>query len=85
MAIDERVPGSDHYDRAYLSNGRPFSLAVQWEAVMEVSPRSVLEIGVGTGITAFALRRAGLAVTTLDVQAERVAAQRGGHEVGHRR
>ena len=69
MAMDERVPGSDHYDRAYLSNGRPYSLAVQWDAVMEVAPASVLEIGVGTGISAFALRRAGITVTTLDVQA----------------
>jgi ubiquinone/menaquinone biosynthesis C-methylase UbiE len=68
--MDELVPGSRHYDRTYLSNGRPFSFAVQWDAVMQVDPRSVLEIGVGAGVSAFALRRAGLDVTTLDVQPE---------------
>jgi len=68
--MDERVPDAGHYDATYLSNGRPFSLAAQLTAINAVAPRSVLEVGVGTGICAHALRRTGVAVTTLDIQAE---------------
>lgn len=68
--MDPHVPGAQHYGVEYLGNNRPFSLAVQLTEVIAVLPRSVLEVGVGTGIGAFALRRAGLSVTTLDVQPE---------------
>ena len=66
--IDQHVPGAAHYDAEYLSHGRAFSIAAQLAAIMELAPRSVLEVGVGTGISAFALRRFGLEVTTLYVQ-----------------
>ena len=68
--IDEHVPTVAHYDSTYLSRGRVYSIATQLDAALELSPRSLLEVGVGTGITAFALRRVGIEVTTLDVQAD---------------
>jgi len=68
--MDPHVPGASHYGAEYLGQNRPYSLAMQLTEVIAVAPRSVLEVGVGTGVSAFALRRAGLAVTTLDVQAE---------------
>lgn len=68
--IDEHVPSSSHYDASYLAKGRVFSHAAQIDAVLAVAPATVLEVGVGTGIGAFALGRVGIDVTTLDVQPE---------------
>jgi ubiquinone/menaquinone biosynthesis C-methylase UbiE len=68
--IDAHVPTAAHYDGTYLSTGRVYSLATQLDAALELGPRNVLEIGVGTGITAHALRRVGVDVTTFDVQAD---------------
>ena len=67
-SIDERVPTVTHYDGTYLSRGRVYSLATQLDVALELGPRNLLEVGVGTGITVFALRRVGVDVTTLDVQ-----------------
>lgn len=67
--IDEHVPGVEQYDPTYMSHGRAYSFAAQLDAVLSVSPMSVLEVGVGTGICALAMRRLGFTVTTLDVQA----------------
>jgi len=69
-AIDQHVPTAAHYDAQYLSHGRSYSIAAQIASIMELAPRDVLEVGVGTGIAAHALRRVGVAVTTLDVQAD---------------
>lgn len=66
--IDSHVPTVRHYDGTYLSRGRVYSLATQLDAALELGPRNLLEVGVGTGITVFALRRVGVEVTTLDVQ-----------------
>ncbi len=66
--IDEHVPTVTHYDGTYLSRGRVYSLATQLDVALELGPRNLLEVGVGTGITVFALRRVGVDVTTLDVQ-----------------
>lgn len=68
-SIDEHVPSGEHYDPTYMSHGRAHSFAAQLDGVLEAQPKSVLEIGVGTGICALALRRLGITVTTLDVQA----------------
>lgn len=70
MGIDSHVPTVTHYDGTYLSRGRVYSLATQLDAALELGPRNLLEVGVGTGITVFALRRVGVEVTTLDVQKE---------------
>lgn len=70
ITIDPLVPSARHYGIEYLSNGRPHSIAVQIAEVVSAKPASVLEVGVGTGIAAGALRGAGIGVTTLDVQKE---------------
>lgn len=47
-----------------------FSLAHQIDAVVGLSAAEVLEVGIGTGVVAAAIRAAGIPVTTLDVQPE---------------
>ena len=69
-AVPASVPGRAHYSLEYIKGGRIFSFAHQIDTVISFAPRSVLEIGVGTGIVTAALRAAGLAVTTLDIQPE---------------
>jgi SAM-dependent methyltransferase len=64
------VPGRGHYSLEYLRDGRVFSFAHQMETVLSFRPRHVLEVGTGSGLVAAALRSAGVAVTTLDVQPE---------------
>ncbi|MEC9373785.1 MAG: class I SAM-dependent methyltransferase [Planctomycetota bacterium] len=55
------------YHLRYLADGRLHSLAHQLEAAISLEPRRVLEIGVGSGIAAAALRSVGVEVTTLDI------------------
>ncbi len=62
------IPRREHYGGDYLANGRPYSYAHQLEAVVSVSPSSVLEVGVGASIVAAGLRCCGVAVTTLDIE-----------------
>jgi SAM-dependent methyltransferase len=63
-----RLPGSEHYRHEYLRDGRLFSYAHQVDTVLLLEPRKVLEIGVGTGLIAAALRHLGIEVVTLDAQ-----------------
>lgn len=60
---------SPYTTASYLAGRRGFSFGHQLQAILAREPRSVLEVGVGSGITAAALRGAGIAVTTLDVDA----------------
>jgi len=62
------VPNRSHYDAEYVGATRVFSYAHVLAAVNTLHPRTVLEIGVGTGIVSDALRRLGIAVTTVDVE-----------------
>ncbi len=64
----KRVPTASHYGLEYLLNGRSFSYAHQIHTVAMASPEHVLEVGVGATIVADVLRRAGIRVTTLDVE-----------------
>ena len=64
------VPGREHYSLQYLRGGRVFSYAHQINSVLEFEPRSVLEIGTGTGMVAAALQAVGIQVLTADVQPE---------------
>jgi SAM-dependent methyltransferase len=68
--VPEKVPGRAHYSLDYIQGGRIFSFAHQIDTVIAFQPRCVLEVGVGAGIVAAALRAAGLTLTTLDVQPE---------------
>jgi hypothetical protein len=64
------VPGRSHYAAQYLADGRVFSYAHQIHTVLQGSPRRVLEVGIGAGVVAAALRLAGIDVKTLDLQPE---------------
>jgi len=50
----------------YLSRTRFCSYGYQFSEITRLEPTNVLEIGIGNGIVSFALRRAGVKVTTLD-------------------
>ncbi len=67
---DAAVPGRDHYDLAYIGAGRIHSFAHQIATVLGHKPAEVLEVGVGSGCVAAALRALGISVVTLDVQPE---------------
>jgi len=58
----------EFYFRAggYISPQRFGAYGTQLQEIMSLSPASVLECGIGNGVVSYVLRRAGLAVTTLD-------------------
>lgn len=64
------LQGKAHYSAEYLAKGRLFSIAHQLDAALALRPERVLEVGVGTGVAAAALRAAGVEVVTLDLQPE---------------
>lgn len=68
--VPDSVPGAVHYSKEYFTRGRVFSYAHQLDAVLNCSPANVLEVGVGSGVVAAALRAMGLQVRTLDIQPE---------------
>jgi len=53
----------------YLTAERFASYAYQLKEVLASNPRTVLEIGIGNGIVSTLLRKAGVEVTTLDIDA----------------
>jgi ubiquinone/menaquinone biosynthesis C-methylase UbiE len=66
--VPESVPSRSHYSSTYFRGGRIFSYGHQIDTVLSFEPRDVLEIGVGAGVVAAALRATGISVTTLDIQ-----------------
>jgi ubiquinone/menaquinone biosynthesis C-methylase UbiE len=62
------VPGRNHYSLSYMRGGRVFSYAHQIDAALSFGGRQILEVGVGAGVVAAALRSMGMEVTTLDLQ-----------------
>lgn len=69
-SVPDSVPGRENYSLRYLRGGRLLSYAHQIERVLSFEPKKVLEVGVGTGMVAAALRAVGIEVTTLDIQPE---------------
>lgn len=65
-----RVPGRSFYTQEYFRGGRIFSYAHQIDAALSIEPRTILEVGVGRGVVAAALRAMGIEVTTIDIQPE---------------
>jgi len=62
-----QIPDSSHYDVSYVGTARFHSFAHQLSSIIALRPKSVLEIGVGTRITAEALRLLKVRVTTADI------------------
>ncbi len=60
----------DHYLGDYLNLPRMITYWYQAEAVRRCGGNRVMEIGLGMGLTTWILRRWGLNVTTLDIDAE---------------
>mgnify|MGYP000315352491 CR=1 FL=1 len=60
----------EYLTRGYLSHRRWNSFWYQIEQVLKTKARTVLEVGVGSGVVAWVLRRLGLSVTTVDVDPE---------------
>ena len=57
----------DSYTSAlYLTPERMASFGYQVQEVLSLNPSSVLEIGIGCGVVAYLLRKAGINLTTLD-------------------
>ena len=54
----------------YLSPQRWLSFCAQVDAVRRLSPRTVLEVGIGGGIVSTILRHLGMQVTTTDINPE---------------
>jgi len=65
-----KVPGRENYSARYLEGGRVFSFAHQIDSALSFEPKSVLEVGLGTGMIAAALRALGIDVLTVDVKHE---------------
>lgn len=65
-----RVPGRSHYELEYFSDGRLFSYAHQINTALSFEPQRVLEIGVGAGVVAAAVRAIGIECVTVDIQPE---------------
>jgi SAM-dependent methyltransferase len=65
-----KVPGRENYSLRYLRGGRIFSYAHQIDSVLAFEPKTVLEVGIGTGMVTAALRATGIGVTTVDCKAE---------------
>lgn len=64
------VPTRAHYTEKYFGDTRIFSYAHQIATVLSFHPKSVIEVGVGAGVVAAALRTMGNSVTTLDLQTD---------------
>lgn len=61
---------ADHYLGDYLNLPRMMTYWYQAKAVRDCGGRSVLEIGIGMGLTSWIMKRWGLEVSTLDLDAE---------------
>lgn len=62
-----QVEPSHYFRKEYDSKGRFISYWHQINELMELEPRSILEIGIGNGLVANYLKRRGFNVTTMDI------------------
>lgn len=62
-----QVSSSIYFTSRYLTPGRFASYACQISEIMALPRQTVLEIGIGNGIIAYLARRAGVQITTLDI------------------
>jgi 2-polyprenyl-3-methyl-5-hydroxy-6-metoxy-1,4-benzoquinol methylase len=66
---EDTLPRDFYYSDAYFSQNQLFSLGQQVHEVWQTRCQELLEIGKGNGFVSEFLRRSGLSVTTLDVNA----------------
>ena len=64
--LKPQVSKESYVSTQYLTPERMASFGYQIQTVLSVEPSSVLEVGIGCGVVAHLLRKAGLDVTTLD-------------------
>ncbi|MBS1544523.1 MAG: methyltransferase domain-containing protein [Bacteroidetes bacterium] len=62
-----QVPPETYNDISYNDNGRFNSYWHQINAVIQLRPKSVLEIGTGNGLVRYVLEKNGVKVTTVDI------------------
>lgn len=58
---------SRYFEEHYFSPEQWLSFCAQVDAVRRLSPRSVVEVGLGNGIVSLVLRHMGIQVTTVDI------------------
>lgn len=66
-SLQPQVARTHYFTAEYLSPARLASYSYQLPEVLALAPRSVLEVGVGNGLTLHALRSAGIAITGVDL------------------
>ena len=66
-AVSEEAATQQYWEASYLDVDRFVSYAYQLEAILNLAPRTLLEVGIGPGIISGFLRNAGLEVTTCDL------------------
>jgi SAM-dependent methyltransferase len=64
---ERTIEESVYYGENYFSRGQLSSFSTQIYNVAKVEPRSILEIGKGNGLVSDYFRKAGVAVTTVDI------------------
>lgn len=69
MDLKPQVERGHYYKHSYISPQRFASYGYQVDEILNCDPRKVLEIGIGNGFVSHVLRRVGLEVTTLDIDA----------------
>src|SRR3954447_19676753 len=69
MMASAQVDSSLYWSREYNTKERFASFWHQIDETLRLSPATVLEVGPGSGFVTECLRRAGVTVTTLDIDA----------------
>lgn len=64
------VPVASYFSKQYFSMAQLCSLIHQFNDVMRLEPKRVLEVGPGNGFLSVLLRKAGVEVTTVDINPE---------------
>ncbi len=65
--MNPQVTPEHYFDRSYDSKRRFISYWHQIDEIINLKPRSILEIGVGNGLVSRYLKQRGFNITTLDV------------------
>lgn len=55
-----------YFGKSFINSGRFSSYGLQLQEIINLRPESVLDIGIGNGITSYLLRKVGVNTTTLD-------------------